>query len=512
MDTVQRLTILPNEPIARISPYLHGQFAEHLGELIYPGVWVGESSAIPNVDGIRTDVVEALKPLALPVLRWPGGCFADGYHWRDGIGPRGNRPMRVNYWWGLAPEPNQVGTHEFIAFCRAIGTEPYFTGNVGSGTPRELGDWVEYCNMAGGSSLSDERRANGAANPFGVKFWAVGNENWGCGGWMDPEFYASLYSRFRTFMFNYSDTPVHAIACGAPDAHWDWTRRFFDALKSRFWDRLPLVQSFAAHYYCGTAGTATEYTDAQWLELLAKGAAMEGIVTGHRALMDAYDPERKINLIVDEWGTWHPVETGKPNSGLYQQNTIRDACVAALTFDVFNNHADKIFMANMAQLINVLQSLLLVQEDRCVKTPTYHAFDLYRPHRGATAVRCIAQSETVSDGGAAKEHCRRMSLDKGAFGLKAVQGSASVKDGRLCVTACNTHPSQAVEVQIDLLGARLDVVDVVRLAADDIHAHNTFEHPDRVRLSAPETATARGGSLRIAMPAGSIIRVSGALQ
>ena len=505
------MTILPNEPIATVSPYLYGQFAEHLGELVYPGIWVGENSAIPNTNGIRNDVVEALKPIHLPVLRWPGGCFADGYHWRDGIGPRAQRPMRINYWWGMAPEPNHFGTHEFIEFCRAIGAEPYFTGNVGSGTPKELGDWVEYCNFGGDSNLTAERKANGSAEPFGIKFWAVGNESWGCGGWMDPEFYASMFSRFRTFMFDYSETKMHAIACGAPDSSWDWTRRFMNTLKTSFWNRMHMAQSLAAHFYCGSAGTATDYTEAQWLELLAKGAAMEGIVTGHRQVMDEFDPERKISLIVDEWGTWHPVETGKPNSGLYQQNTIRDACVAALTFDVFNNHADKIFMANMAQLINVLQSLLLVQEDRCVKTPTYHVWDLYQPHKSATAVRCVCQSETISDGGEAREFCRRMYLDKGAAVLRAVQGSASVKDGRLCVTACNTHPTQPVELELNLAGATLGKVEVVRLAADDIHAHNTFERPDHVTLSAPETITAKGGMVRVTMPAGSIARVMGLL-
>ena len=512
MDTIQRLTILPNEPIATVSPYLYGQFAEHLGELVYPGIWVGPDSVIPNTNGIRNDVVAALKPLHLPVLRWPGGCFADGYHWRDGIGPRAQRPMRINYWWGMAPEPNHFGTHEFIAFCRAIGTEPYFTGNVGSGSPKELGDWVEYCNAAGNSNLAEERRANGADQPFGVKFWAVGNESWGCGGWMDPEYYASLFSQFRTFMFDHSNIKVHAIACGAPDCHWDWTRRFMDALKNRFWNRQHMAQSLAAHYYCGTAGTATEYTEAQWLELLSKAAAIEGIVTGHRQIMDQFDPERKISLIIDEWGTWHPVEAGKPNSGLYQQNTIRDACVAALSFDVFNNHADKIFMANMAQLINVLQSLLLVQEDRCIKTPTYHVWDLYQPHKGATAVRCVAETEMISDGGEAKEFCRRMYLDKSGFGLRAVQGSASVKDSRLCVTACNTHPTQPVELEIRLVGAALPQAEVVRLAADDIHAHNTFDQPERVTLSAPELVEGRDRTLRVLMPAASIVRAQGALM
>jgi alpha-N-arabinofuranosidase len=511
MNTVQHVDVVVNEKVGLISPYLHGQFAEHLGELIYPGIWVGEDSPIPNVYGLRKDVIDALRPLHLPVIRWPGGCFADGYHWRNGIGPREQRPMRINYYWGMAPEPNLFGAHEFMAFCKAIGSEPYFTGNAGSGTPQEIGDWVEYCNFAGDSSLSRERRANGADDPFGVKFWAVGNENWGCGGSMDPETYAATFARMRTFMFDYANTSVHAIACGASGNDWGWTRRVMDFLKNKHWNRLSMAQSLAAHYYCGTAGTATQYTDEQWLELLSKGAAIEGILTGHRAIMDEFDPQRNVNLIIDEWGTWHPVETGKPNSGLYQQNTIRDACVAALTLDIFNNHADKIYMANIAQLINVLQALLLVEGDRCITTPTYCVYDLYQPHKNAQAVRFVSHAEAVSDGGASAEACRAQYPDKRPFALQAVQGSASVRNGALCVTACNTHPQQAVELQIDLRGGKLDEVEVVRLAADDIHAHNTFENAHAVGLSQPSVMQAQGETLRLVCPAASVVRIMGKL-
>ncbi|MCL5996468.1 MAG: alpha-N-arabinofuranosidase [Chloroflexi bacterium] len=511
MNTVQHVDVVVSEKIGTISPYLHGQFAEHLGELIYPGIWVGEDSSIPNVNGLRKDVIDALKPLRLPVVRWPGGCFADGYHWRHGIGPREQRPKRINYYWGMAPEPNHFGTHEFIAFCRAIGTEPYITGNAGSGTPQELGDWVEYCNFAGDSSLSRERRANGADEPFGVKFWAVGNENWGCGGSMDPETYAATYARMRTYVFDYPGSTVHAIACGAGGNDWGWTRRVMDFWKNKHWNRLGMVQSLAAHYYCGTAGTATEYTSDQWLELLCKAAAIEGIITGHRAIMDEYDPKRNINLIVDEWGTWHPVEPDKPNSGLYQQNTMRDACVAALSLDIFNNHADIIYMANIAQLINVLQALLLVDGERCITTPTYHVYDLYQPHRNAQAVRFVSQAEAICDGGDAKEYCRAQYADNRELTLQAVQGSASVKNGVLCVTACNAHPSQPCELEIDLTGGKLADVEVTKLACDDIHAHNTFDTPNQVCLAKPEVVAARGNTLRVLFPAASVMRVMGKL-
>ena len=513
MDAVQRVVVIPHEPVGTINPNLHGQFAEHLGELVYSGIYVDPQSSIPNTNGLRHDVIAALRPLGIPVLRWPGGCFADTYSWRDGIGPREKRPLRVNVHWGMAEETNAFGTHEFIAFCRAIGAEPYFAGNMGSGSPAELRDWVEYCNFAGNSTLAQERRTNSAPEPFGVRFWGIGNENWGCGGNMGPEEYAAMFARYRNYVHNYPGTQVEAIACGPNGNDWEWTRRFFHTMKHHHTHcRLSLVQGFAAHYYCGTAGTATEYTETQWLELLSKAAAVEGIVTGHRSIMDEYDPERKRKLILDEWGTWHPVEQGKPAGGLYQQNTIRDACVAALSLDVFHHHADKLAMANIAQLINVLQALLLVQEDRCITTPTYHVFDLYRPHKGAQAVRFLSHAETISNGEGAAEACRNCYLTKQPFRLQAVQGSASVREGKLCVTVVNTHPAQPVELDLEVFDNKLNEAEIVTLAADDMHAHNTFEQPDRVGLSSPRTVAARGRTLRVKLPAGSITRIMGTLE
>lgn len=508
---LQRVVVAPEEPIGVIHPYLHGHFAEHLGELVYPGICVPPGCSIPNTNGIRNDVVAALRPLGVPVLRWPGGCFADDYHWRDGIGPVDQRPMRVNRHWGMAEEPNQFGTHEFVAFCRALGAEPYFAGNVGSGTPAELRDWVEYCNFAGRSTLADERRANGAAEPFGIRYWGIGNENWGCGGDMSPEQYAGEFCRFRSYVSSYSGTEVRAIACGANNADWDWTRRFLERMRRHYQDRLRKVQGLAAHYYCGTAGTATEYTESQWLELLARAYAVEGVIAGHRQIMDEYDPERRIPLLLDEWGAWHPVEQGKPERGLYQQNTIRDACVAALSLDVFHNHADRLAMANIAQLINVLQALLLVEEDRCIKTPTFHVFDLYKAHQGAHAVRFETLAETVTDGEASAAWCRTRYLDRGPFALRAVHGSASVRENQVCVTAVNTHPTEPVELEVELYRARWSSAEATLLAADDIHAHNTFADPERVRLSPSQELAPDGDRVRVHLPAGSIVRVLGTL-
>lgn len=511
MDSIQRLVIIPNEPIATINPWLHGQFAEHLGELVYPGIWVGESSAIPNTRGIRNDVVDALKPLHLPLLRWPGGCFADLYHWRDGIGPREQRPMRLNNWWGFAEEPNQFGTHEFMDFCRMIDTEPYFTANVGSGSPQECTNWMEYCNSTSNSALANERRANGSDDPFGVHVWAIGNENWGCGGHMDAETYAAEYRRFRSLAGNYDGKPIYAIACGASDKHWNWTRTFLKNMcynKNLMADGRGVLNALALHYYAGSAGTATQYTHAQWLELLSKSYAVEGLIHGHRAVMDEFDPERKIDLVLDEWGAWHPVEEGKPHSGLFQQNTMRDALVAAIHLDTFHNNAHIIKGAAIAQTINVLQALLLVQEEKCIKTPTYHIWDLYQPHKGAEAVRVINGSETISDGEEAAQHCRSCYQKNDAFRLPSLVSSASIRDGLLTITASNCSPDQAITIAPELAGASwCGDAEVVMLTHASIMAHNTFEQPDEVHLSKAVALPITGGQLRLELPAGSVCRI-----
>jgi alpha-L-arabinofuranosidase len=406
----------------------------------------------------------------------------------------------------MAPEPNSFGTHEFIAFARAIGAEPYFAGNVGSGTVAELRDWVEYCNHPAGSTLSDERRANGAAEPFGVRLWGIGNENWGCGGNLTPEAYAEEYVRYRHYAFPFGGTEVTGVACGPNSADWSWTRRFLEQLTGSSRCRLGSVQAFAAHYYCGTAGTATEFDDSQWLELLTRAVAVEGIITGHRSIMDSFDPERKIQLFLDEWGAWHPVEAGKPKSGLYQQNTMRDALVAALSLDIFHNHADKLAMANIAQLINVLQSLLLVEGDRCITTPTYHVFAMYQAHRGGTAVRLVNASEVISHGEAAEEECRERYLDRSRAELHLVSGSASISGDRLCVTVVNAHPSEPADLDLQIAGGRSTVVESVRLSHADPRAHNTFVDPDAVVPAAPASVPVDGGRLRTRLEPGSITR------
>lgn len=485
--SMARIVVSPEETIATINPNIYGHFAEHLGACIYDGVWVGEDSPIDNIDGIRRDVIEALRRLNPPVVRWPGGCFADDYHWRDGIGPRNERPRRVNLWWGKEIETNAFGTHEFVRFCGLIGTQPYICGNVGSGTPAELRDWVEYCNFDGDSTLAAERATNGSAAPFGVHYWGVGNENWGCGGSFCPEDYGAEYKRFATYLRGFGNTPLYLIACGPNGNNPDWTRRFFGKL-----GRFPRINGFAAHYYCGTAGTATEYTVDQWYELLHRARLMEPLVIQQRAVLDGYDPERKIELLVDEWGTWHPPTPGRHPSHLWQQNTLRDALVAAMTLDIFNRHADKVVMANIAQTINVLQAMILTDGPRMITTPTYHSYAMYQSHQGGTSVQTRIEAGEIAFTMAGKE-----------ARLPGLSGSASVKDGVMTLTVVNAHADAPAEAEIELRPGSWGHTSVMTLRADDIHAHNTFDAPDAVKPEASELA-ASGTRLRYTFPPASV--------
>jgi alpha-N-arabinofuranosidase len=470
--TRPRIIVHLDEPIGLIRPALHGQFAEHLGAGIDNGVdggiWVGETTTIPNIGGIRADVVEALRNLHVPVLRWPGGCFADDYHWRDGIGPKKLRPRTVNLWWGQSIETNAFGTHEFIQFCRLIGAEPYVAGNLGSGTPSEMREWVEYCNFAGDSTLAKRRGENGSPQRFGVKLWGVGNEQWGCGGHMTPEDYAKEYRRFATYLTDLSGTPLNLIACGPDtgrsDFHAEWTKRFFESLGS-----FNRIHGFGAHYYCGTAGTATRYSTDQWYELLWRAMQMEPRIEMHRKLMNESAVGKNVGLIFDEWGTWHPPTAGKHPQHLWQQNTLRDALVAAITLDIFHRHADQIVMANIAQMVNVLQAMILTEGDRMLLTPTYHVFDLYQAHQGGKSVRVTIEAEEIAF--AVRDQKQK---------IAGLSGSASVKGGVLTVSLVNAHAALPAEVAITLRGAECGDGEARMLSGDDLTVHNTFDDPSRI--------------------------------
>jgi alpha-N-arabinofuranosidase len=356
-----------------INPNIYGHFAEHLGRCIYEGVWVGEDSKIPNTRGIRKDVVEALKKLNIPVLRWPGGCFADEYHWRDGIGPRDQRPAMINTHWGGVTENNHFGTHEFLDFCEQLGTEPYICGNVGSGTPQEMMEWVEYMTSDADSPMANLRRKNGRKEPWKVRYFGVGNESWGCGGNMRPEFYADNFRRFNTFVKNYGSNRVYRIACGANANDTNWTEVVMSQAGRR-------MNGLSLHYYTiatgdwRNKGSATEFAENQWHSTLRRTLEMDDLIARHSAIMDKYDAQKRIGMVVDEWGTWYNVEPGTNPGFLRQQNTLRDGLVAALNFNVFHKHAARVVMANIAQTINVLQAMILTDKEKMILTPTYHAF------------------------------------------------------------------------------------------------------------------------------------------
>lgn len=447
----------------RISRHLYGHFSEHLGRCIYGGYWVGEDSPIPNTRGIRDDVVAALRRLGLPNLRWPGGCFADEYHWQDGIGPRCDRPAMVNTHWGGVTENNHFGTHEFMDLCEQLGCEPYICGNVGSGSVREMQQWVEYLAAPAGP-MADLRRRNGRSEPWTIRMWGVGNENWGCGGNMRPEYYADEYKRYATYCRSFGESRLYKVACGACGADYRWTEVLMREAGRA-------MQGLALHYYCGSgreSRSATRFGEDDWFWQLKNALVMEELVVRHAAIMDQYDPERRVGMLVDEWGAWHAVEPGTNPGFLYQQNSLRDALVAAVTLDVFNRHCDRVHGANIAQTVNVLQAMVLTEEqgDRILLTPTYHVFAMYRPHHEALLLPAhLSAGEYVH----------------GDQALPALSATASRDDsGRIHLTVSNLDPGRDQELSCQFRGATVRRAAGQVLTAGAITAHNTFDEPDRV--------------------------------
>jgi len=486
----------PLKKISVIKHEIYGHFIEHLGRCIYDGLWVGSISSIPNTCGFRNDIISFLKKIKIPVIRWPGGCFADTYHWQDGIGPVKQRPRRVNIHWGECIETNEVGTHEFINLCNLTGAKPYICGNLGSGTVKELKDWVEYCNFSGDSSLAILRKNNGAVEPFKVKYWGIGNENWGCGGNFSPEDYCSEYKRYASFIRGFG-SEIFLIACGPSSNDTEWTLRFFHKLKKDYWD-FHNIHGFAIHYYCGTSGTATEYTKDQWYSLIANGLFMEDIIINHRQVMDNYDPNRRIGLVVDEWGAWHPSEPEE--SILFQQNTIRDAIVAATTLDIFNRNADKVVMTNIAQTVNVLQSLILTKGEKMLITPTGHVYEMYKNHQNSTSVKVFIESETVTFKDNEKER-----------NIPAISGSASLKDKNLFITITNCHADKSFELSIKILGGiNIKNCSGRILSSQELNAKNTFERPDYV-FPKDLTLNPERSNIKFSIPPASIVAIEAEL-
>lgn len=470
-----------------VSRNIFGHFSEHLGRCIYQGLYVGADSPIPNVDGIRTDVAEALRQIKIPVLRWPGGCFADEYHWRDGIGPTAMRKRMVNTHWGYVTEDNSFGTHEFMRLCRRLGCEPYINGNLGSGTVREMSEWVEYLNSDGESTVVRERHINGQEKPFGVRYFGVGNENWGCGGNMRPEYYADEYRRYQTYCRDYGENKLYRIACGPADADYNWMEVLMKN-DARFMDAVTL------HYYTITGpdwqhkGSATQFTKEEYYQTLRKALAIEPIIRNHLQIMDRYDPEHRVGLIVDEWGTWFDAEPGTNPGFLYQQNTMRDALVAALTLNVFMAHCDRIVMANIAQTVNVLQALILTEGDKMVLTPTYHVFDLYKAHQDAQPADCLVET------------------GKAAEGINQLHASASVKDGVLTLTVANASADAPAEATVALDGFTANTADA-RILTGAMEDDNDFSET-RISVKPFEGVALERGKLTFTLPACSVMEIT----
>ena len=489
------LKINENKKVSHIAPEIYGHFSEHLGRCIYEGLYVGENSDIPNVNGMRTDVVEALKELRIPLLRWPGGCFADEYHWKDGIGPKETRKKMINTHWGGVVEDNSFGTHEFFELVEQLGCKAYVNGNVGSGTVQEMSEWVEYITFNGVSPMADLRAKNGHPAPWRVDFWGVGNENWGCGGNMRPEFYGNLYRQFQTYVRNYDPkNPIFKICGGANVDDYEWT----DVVLQTTFGRCPehlhgQMDGLSLHYYVHPGGwenkgSATEFTTDVWYQTLRRAFYMDELVRKHSAIMDRYDPEKKVGMVVDEWGAWYDVEPGTNPGFLYQQNTVRDALVAAITLNIFNKHSDRVRVACLAQMVNVLQAVILTEGEKMLRTPTYHVMHMYRHHQDAMLLE--SQLEGVKGIGTAADPVPKLTE------------SVSEKDGIITVTIGNLSATEAEKVQLRLQGRGYKVVDAKVVTADDIHSHNTFDKPNAVC----ERDLAVDG-LKFTVPAASVVCV-----
>jgi alpha-N-arabinofuranosidase len=474
-----------------INKHIYGHFAEHLGRCVYGGFYVGENNTkIPHTDGVRNDVITALKKLKIPNLRWPGGCFADTYHWKDGVGPKDKRPTMVNTWWGGVTEDNSFGTHDFLNMCEKLNTEPYLAANVGSGTVQELTEWVQYVSFDGKSPMSDWRKQNGREKPWKVQFWGVGNEAWGCGGNMTPDHYANIYRQYATFMTGWSnETRVFRIASGANSRDYNWTEVLMKNIP------LNMVSGLALHHYSvinwNKKGPAVDFNEDQYFSIMKQALFMDTLVMKHSAIMDKYDPQKRVALVVDEWGGWYDVEAGTNPGFLYQQNTMRDAMIAGVTLNIFHNHADRVRMANLAQTINVLQAVILTKEEKMLLTPTFHVMEMYNVHQDAKLVPMTISSNNYTFGN-----------EK----LPAISSSASIDStGLMHISLVNIDSKVTQDISINLEGSKYKTVTGRSLTSAKLQDHNTFEKPDAVKPAVFKGATLKGNTLSVKMPPFSVV-------
>jgi alpha-L-arabinofuranosidase len=512
-----RIEILLDEALGTISPNIYGHFLEHLGGVIYDGVWVGENSKIPNVNGLRKDLVDELRKIKAPVVRYPGGCFADSYDWRDGVGPADKRPSRTNFWneaeTSASPaihrfESNRFGTDEFMRFCKAVGCQPYLAANVRSLPAEVFYRWVEYCNSpAGSTTLAEARAATGSAEPYNVCYWGVGNESWGCGGNFTAQEYAVEFRRYTTWLPQYGQ-PLSLIASGPNSDDWQWTRGFFEEIARKEKELFSSIFGWALHYYSWNLsrghtedwdegkGDALKFEAVDWYEILRQGNRLESLIEGHWQAMGEFDPAHRVKLVVDEWGPWYrPGSQLTPDNFLEQTPTLRDAVFSAMTLDMFNRHPEKITLASPAQLINCLNSLYLAHEDKFCVTPVGHVFGMYSAHQGGQAVRTIVSAPQV--------HYVRDGKPATFWGL---QGSASVHGKDLTLSMVNPSINEIRETEIVIPGAAIKSGTATTLTHADLHAHNTFDQRNEVTpLVKPLPST--GKTLTVQIPPASVTKL-----
>lgn len=488
-----RIEIFADQPGATISKDIYGHFAEHLGHCIYDGIWVGKNSKIPNTDGIRNDVVKALRDMKIPNLRWPGGCFADTYHWKDGIGPAAERPSIINTFWGGVTEDNSFGTHEFMELIDLLGCDPYITGNLGSGTVQEMAQWVEYLTSDNKSPMTDLRKKNGREKAWKVKYFAIGNENWGCGGSMTPEYYTNELRRYSNYLNNYSGNRLKKVACGPNSDDYKWTETLMKDDGARW-----AMQGLSLHFYTvpdgwDNKGSATSFTEKNWLRSFATTYHMDELVTRHSAIMDRYDPEKQIFLAVDEWGAWYDVEKGTNPGFLYQQNSLRDAMLAAINLNIFNNHCDRVKMANLAQTVNVLQSVILTDKEKMVLTPTYYVFKMMAVHQDSKLLPSNIK-------------CEQYKIDTDS--IPSVSYSVSLAaDGKIHLSVANLYASRAQKISCNINGIKFKKVSGEILSSTQITDCNTFDKPDVVVPKGFSDFKINGNLVEIQMPAKSFIEL-----
>jgi alpha-N-arabinofuranosidase len=524
-----RIEILINEPIGTISPNIYSHFVEHLGGVVYDGIWVGEDSKVPNIGGIRKELVDHMRRIKPGAIRWPGGCFADSYDWRDGIGPRQQRPRRTNFWrddrgnrtndayrrLDSGPqkyEPNWFGTNEFVRFCKLCGSAPYVAANLRSLPAQAFVQWVEYCNApAGQTTYSDMRAAAGEREPFKVEFWGVGNESWGCGGRLTPEEYSQEFRRFIAYVPRFG-VDLKLIGAGPNGGDINWTRGFFNTMAAKGATQINSLYGWALHYYAGTtgAGNAFEYGTDEWYELIARSDRIGSLIEQHWAVMGETDPQRRVKLIVDEWGAWHTQDSSLPAGYLFgYPGTLRDALISGLTLDTFNRHADKVVMANVAQLINTIHSLFVAYEDKFVATPNFHVFEMYAAHQTGQSVRTQFSAPTVTfkrtvPAGPPQQRGPTQSTTGTLWGL---QGSASVKGKELTLTVVNPHATETRETEIAVRGGAVSAARATILTASDIHAHNSFENPRALVPKDEQVRVATGGVFAYRFAPASVTRL-----